>query len=95
MRRVRYLIDFATEKNPEVWWYDGMRVMFRAASTSVILHTMRYDDRMSQAELAEHAGVSASAVSRQVAQLTAKGYIRQTEEGRWHVLVCPSVDLNR
>lgn len=88
---LQYLVQFAMEQSEEVWWYDGQKVTFRNPSTSVMLHAMRDDETLKQSDLAEIAGIDASAVSRQVAQLTKKGYIKRQEDDKWLVMICPSI----
>ena len=90
---MKYYVDFVKESNPDVWWYDGQRITFRNKSTSIMLHAIRYDETLNQAAMAKKAGITPSAASRQVGQLVEKGYIHKEENGNWHVMICPSVEL--
>lgn len=90
---LKYNIDFATETNPNIWWFDGQRLEFRSPSTSVMLHAMRYDEDVTIKKLSEKAGISSTAVKRQLSLLVDRGYVHRNEKGGWHVMVCPSAEL--
>lgn len=89
---IQYAIDFASETSPNVWWYDGQRVVFRSPSSSIILHTMQQYPDCTIEFIAQKAGIVEAAVKKQLAQMTKKGYIQRREkDGCWHVLTAASV----
>lgn len=89
---IQYAIDFASETSPNVWWYDGQRVVFRSPSSSIILHTMQQYPDCTIEFIAQKAGIVEAAVKKQLAQMTKKGYIQRREkDGCWHVLAAASV----
>ena len=53
---------FVTERNENVWWYDGQRIAFRTATYSKILRTMQIEDQATQAYLQEETGINRSAL---------------------------------
>ena len=89
---VTYDIHFLTERGDNVWWFDGERVKFRSATTSVILNRMYEQPNSTIPQLAEAAGISLTAVNKQLRLLTEKGYITRTEkDNSWRLIITPSV----
>ena len=89
---VSYDIQFLTERGDNVWWFDGERVKFRSATTSVILNRMYEQPNSTIPQLAEAAGISLTAVNKQLRLLTEKGYIARTEkDNSWRLIITPSV----
>ena len=89
---VTYDIHFLTERGDNVWWFDGERVKFRSATTSVILNRMYEQPNSTIPQLAEAAGISLTAVNKQLRLLTEKGYIARTEkDNSWRLIITPSV----
>ena len=89
---VSYGIHFLTERGDNVWWFDGERVKFRSATTSVILNRMYEQPNSTIPQLAEAAGISLTAVNKQLRLLTEKGYIARTEkDNSWRLIITPSV----
>ena len=89
---VSYDIHFLTERGDNVWWCDGERVKFRSATTSVILNRMYEQPNSTIPQLAEAAGISLTAVNKQLRLLTEKGYITRTEkDNSWRLIITPSV----
>lgn len=89
---IKYDIDFATETSPNVWWYDGQRIVFRSASTSVMLQAMLQHPDITIGGLAKEAGIVEAAVKKQLRQMTSKGYIQRHEkDGGWYVFATASV----
>ena len=50
---VSYGIQFLTERGDNVWWFDGERVKFRSATTSIILNRMYEQPNSTIPQLAE------------------------------------------
>lgn len=89
---VSYDIQFLTERGDNVWWFDGERVKFRSATTSVILNRMYEQPNSTIPQLAEAAGISLTAVNKQLRLLTEKGYIARTEkDNSWRLIITSSV----
>ena len=89
---VSYDIHFLTERGDNVWRFDGERVKFRSATTSVILNRMYEQPHSTIPQLAEAAGISLTAVNKQLRLLTEKGYIARTEkDNSWRLIITPSV----
>lgn len=82
---------FVTERNENVWWYDGERIAFRTATYSKILRTMKIEEQATQAYLQEETGINRSALQKMIATLQDKGYIARDDNGRWRVFLTPSV----
>ena len=73
---------FVTERNENVWWYDGQRIAFRTATYGKILRTMQREDQVTQAYLQEETGINRSALQKMIATLQEKGYITRDDNGR-------------
>lgn len=91
VEELTYSIRFLTERGENVWWFDGERIHFRTNTTSQILHLMCSTPDITLAELSRQVGISAGAVSKQVKQLTAKGYIQHAANGDWQPIITPSI----
>ena len=92
IEEVSYDIQFLTERGDNVWWFDGERVKFRSATTSIILNRMYEQPNSTIPQLAEAAGISLTAVNKQLRLLTDKGYIARTEkDNSWRLIITPSV----
>lgn len=89
---VSFDIQFLTERGDNVWWFDGERVKFRSVTTSVILNRMIEDPNATISQLAKAAGISLTAVNKQLRLLSDKGYIARTEkDNSWRLIITPSV----
>ena len=89
---VSFDIQFLTERGDKVWWFDGERVKFRSATTSIILNRMYEQPNSTIPQLAEAAGISLTAVNKQLKLLTQKGYIARTEkDNSWRLIITPSM----
>lgn len=89
---IKYAIDFATETSPDVWWYDGRRIVFRSPSSRIILQTMQQYPDCTIEFIAQKAGIVEAAVKKQLRQMTNNGYVQRREkDGEWHVLAAASV----
>lgn len=81
---------FVSERDENVWWYDGQRIAFRTATYSKILRTMQIEDRATQSYLQEEVGINRSALQKMIASLQNKGYVARDTNGRWRVFLTPS-----
>ena len=84
-------VDFLTEKNPDIWWFDGERVTFNSPTVPIILDEMRGNPNITQAALVSILGIQRSAVQKTMKLLLDKGYVVQ-RQGRykWHVVITRS-----
>ena len=79
---------FVSERDENVWWYDGERIQFRTPNYTKILNAMLTQPTLTLADMREVTGISMAAVQKLLDQLTAKKYVeRGDKEGRWRVFV--------
>lgn len=79
---------FLSEKNENVWWYDGERIAFRTPNYTKILNAMRTYPTLTLADMKEETGISMTAIQKLVEQLIARKYVERGEkEGSWRVFV--------
>ncbi len=79
---------FVSEKNENVWWYDGERISFRSPNYTKILNLMMSSPVLTIDDMRDETGLSRTAVQKLVDQLTSKHYIEPGEKpGNWRVLV--------
>ncbi len=89
---LKYYIDFATETSPNVWWYDGQKIVFRSTSTQRILKSMQENPDITIEGLASAADISVAAVNKQLKRLLNKGYIQRSEsDGSWRIFASSSI----
>ena len=79
---------FISEKNENVWWYDGERIAFRTPNYTKILNAMRTQPSLTLANMKEETGISITAIQKLLEQLISKKYVERGEkEGSWRVFV--------
>lgn len=89
---LRYNIDFINESSPNVWWYDGKRIVFRSPSSSAILNAISEDSGITANEIAQKVGIVKRAVDKQLAGMIEKGYIQRRDNDKsWYVFATRSV----
>ena len=89
---LKYKIEFVSETSPNVWWYDGQKIVFRTETTPKLLQAMEYNPDITIEALASEAGISIAAVNKQLRQLLKKGYIQRSEsDGSWRVFASTSI----
>lgn len=92
VEEVAYNIRFLTERGDNVWWFDGERVTFRAATTSKILNLIQQYPDITRERLSQEVGINLTAVNKQIKQLQTKGYIQRSENGgEWRLVITPSI----
>ncbi len=84
---------FVTEKNENVWWYDGERIAFRTPSYAKILRELQIEPQATFAYLQEEIGINRSAIQKMLQSLQDKVYIEKDGKGSWRVFITPSVWL--
>ena len=83
---------FLTERDENVWWYDGERIAFSTPNYSKILNAMRTQPVLTLADLQEVTGINRSAVQRLLERLIQKNYVERGEkDGSWRVFITPSM----
>ena len=91
VEEVSYSIRFLTERGDNVWWFDGERILFRAATTGQILRLMQENPSITIASLSESAGINMTSVNKQIKKLVTKGYVQRSEkDGTWRLIITPS-----
>lgn len=82
---------FVTEKDENVWWYDGERVAFRSPNYARALHVLQAEPKATYAYLQEEIGINRSAIQKMLQSLQNRGYIERDPNGTWRVFITPSV----
>ena len=81
-------VMFVSEKNDNVWWYDGERIAFRTPNYTKILNAMRSQPTLTLADMKKVTGISISSIQKLVNQLITKNYVERGEkEGSWRVFL--------
>ena len=84
-------VDFIQTKGPNVWWYDGQRILFRSSNSGKILNLLMTEPGITIAALAKEVGINTSAIQKHLKSMTDKGYIaRREKDGDWDVFIIPS-----
>ena len=79
---------FISERDENVWWYDGERIAFRTPNYTKILNAMRTEPTLTMADMKEITGISITSVKKLVDQLVQKKYVERGEkDGSWRVFV--------
>ncbi|MDE5743611.1 MAG: MarR family transcriptional regulator, partial [Bacteroidales bacterium] len=79
---------FLSERNENVWWYDGERIVFRTPNYTKILNAMRTQPALTLADMKAETGISVTAIQKLLYQLETKKYVERGEnEGSWRVFL--------
>ncbi|MBR4135273.1 MAG: Fic family protein [Bacteroidales bacterium] len=79
---------FVSERDENVWWYDGERIQFRTPNYTKILNAMLTQPTLTLADIKAVTGISIAAIQKLLDQLTAKKYVeRADKDGGWRVFV--------
>ena len=82
---------FVTDKNENVWWYDGERIAFRSDNYAKILRELQIEKNATYSYLQETIGINRSAIQKMIQTMQEKSYIDRDETGSWRVFITPSV----
>ena len=82
---------FLTERNANVWWYDGERIVFRTPTYNKILEILMTEPVVTLSLLQESVGINRSALQKMMKNLQDKNYIEKEDDGRWRVFITPSM----
>ena len=87
-REVYNDVLFVSERDENVWWYDGERISFRTPNYTKILNAMRTEPTLTLADMKEVTGISVTAIQKLLDQLIDKKYVERGEkDGSWRVYV--------
>ena len=79
---------FVSERNDNVWWYDGEQIKFRTPNYTKILNAMQTQPVLTLADMREETGLSITAVQKLLDQLISKKYVERGEkDGSWRVFL--------
>ena len=79
---------FISEKNENVWWYDGERIVFRTPNYTKILNAMQIHSTLTLNDMKDETGISITAIQKLLDHLVSKKYVERGEkEGSWRVFV--------
>ena len=79
---------FVSERDENVWWYDGERITFRTPNYTKILNAMRTQPTLTLADMREETGISIAAIQKLLDRLIEKNYVERGEkDGSWRVFV--------
>ncbi len=79
---------FVSERDDNVWWYDGERIAFRTPNYTKILNAMRTQPTLTLADMRDETGISIAAIQKLLDQLLQKKYVERGEkDGSWRVFV--------
>lgn len=90
-REIEDNMSFISEKDENVWWFNGEFVKFRSENTVRILNVLTENPSVTVRALVEIVGINKSAIQKQLKSLQDKEYIVRTNgnKGVWHVaIVC-------
>lgn len=79
---------FVSERNENVWWYDGERIVFRTPNYTKILNAMRTQPTLTLADMKEETSISVPAIQKLLDQLISRKYVeRGKKDGSWRVFL--------
>lgn len=85
-------ILFVTERDENIWWYDGERIAFRTATYGKILRALQIEKYATFDYLQKEIGINRSALQKMIRALQEKEYISRDNKGAWRVFITPSID---
>lgn len=79
---------FVSERNENIWWYDGEQIKFRTVNYTKILNAMQTNPTLTLADMKEATGISVTAIQKLLDQLISKRYVERGEkDGSWRVFL--------
>lgn len=79
---------FISERNDNIWWYDGEQIKFRTPNYTKILNAMQIHPVLTLADMQEETGISITAIQKLLDQLISKNYVERNEnDGSWRVFL--------
>lgn len=87
-------ISFLNSDARMTWWYNGKVVSFRSPNSIKLLNHLKNNPRSTLSELSSLVGINPSAIQKQLATLSSKGYIVKDEDKKnWYVIIMPTTKL--
>lgn len=91
-REVDADVRFLTQRDENVWWYDGECVKFRTPNYARILRLMVGEPALTTAAIQRELGIQRAAVQKLLRHLLDEHYVeRNVADGSWHVFIAPSL----
>lgn len=79
---------FVSERNDNIWWYDGEQIKFRTPNYTKILNAMQTRPTLTLADMQKETGISITAIQKLLGQLISKNYVERSEkDGSWRVFL--------
>lgn len=89
---LKFYIDFIEENSPNVWWFDGQKIVFKSDSGSKILNEINSEADITVDELSKRIGIVPRAVKRLLKKMSEKGYLqRSINDKSWYVFATQSI----
>lgn len=83
---------FVTQRDENVWWYDGEMIEFRTPNYAKMLRMMQSQPSLTIEEIRDSLGISITAVRKLITQLLDKNYVeRNLNDNSWRVIITPSL----
>ena len=86
-----YYIAYIENKDENVWWYDGEKIVFRSLNASRLLHILQDNPYVTYARLSEELGINVSAIQKLIDGMEDKGYIQRRDSDRSWLVLATSV----
>lgn len=83
-------ILFLTQKDDNIWWYNGEQIKFRTPTYNKILKELFLDNHSTLTTLYENTSINRSTIQKQLRSLQQKGYIYKDSNAQWHIFITPS-----
>lgn len=79
---------FVSERNDNIWWYDGEQIKFRSPNYSKLLIAMQTHPTLTLEDMQEKTGISKTAIQKLLNNLISKKYVEQShKDGSWRVFL--------
>ena len=86
-----YYIAYIENKDENMWWYDGEKIVFRSPNASRLLHILQDNPYVTYARLSEELGINVSAIQKLIDGMEDKGYIQRRDSDRSWLVLATSV----
>ena len=86
-----YNIAYIENKDENVWWYDGEKIVFRSPNASRLLHLFQDNPYVTYARLSEELGINVSAIQKLIDGMADKGYIQRRDTDKSWLVLATSV----
>lgn len=82
------MMSFVSEKNENVCWYEGERIVFRTPNYTKIINAMRIEQTLTLSDMKEiTTSLSIVAIQKLIGQFIQKNYVECGEkDGSWDCL---------